>query len=155
MVCFFLELQVKTERRKSENQNEPNEATKESKDQTEPKSVDGSDGDQVEKLDDQSDESKATETDAATGSDVQKPTTPATDDQKTDDEIVDTTEADEQEAKPKSPGATLGDDNLIEIEDPDDYLLYLETILMKIHTRFYEFYDESGQVRMLYVASKR
>lgn len=39
-----------------------------------------------------------------------------------------------------------GDDNLIEIEDPDDYLLYLEAILMKIHKRFYEYYDENKQV---------
>lgn len=41
---------------------------------------------------------------------------------------------------------TPGDDNLIEIEDPDDYLLYLEAILLKIHTRFYAYYDENKQV---------
>lgn len=46
----------------------------------------------------------------------------------------------------KSPSDTAGDDNLIEIEDPDDYLLYLEAILMKIHSRFYEYYDEHKQV---------
>lgn len=33
------------------------------------------------------------------------------------------------------------EDNLIEVEDPDDYLLYLETILKKIHQRFYTHYD--------------
>lgn len=53
---------------------------------------------------------------------------------------------DRQESVIKSPSDTPGDDNLIEIEDPDDYLLYLEAILMKIHTRFYEYYDESKQV---------
>lgn len=38
------------------------------------------------------------------------------------------------------------EDNLIEIEDPDDYLLYLETILKKIHQRFYTFYEENKTV---------
>lgn len=38
------------------------------------------------------------------------------------------------------------DDTLIDIEDPDDYLLYLETILVKIHSRFYTHYDETKQV---------
>lgn len=38
------------------------------------------------------------------------------------------------------------DDNLIDIEDPDDYLLYLETILLKIHSRFYTHYDETKKV---------
>lgn len=41
---------------------------------------------------------------------------------------------------------SAGDDTLIDIEDPDDYLLYLETILLKIHTRFYSHYDETKQV---------
>lgn len=40
----------------------------------------------------------------------------------------------------------LPEDNLIEIEDPDDYLLYLETSLKKIHQRFYAFYDEHKQI---------
>lgn len=38
------------------------------------------------------------------------------------------------------------DDNLIDIEDPDDYLLYLETILKHIHKRFYESYDENSTI---------
>ncbi|KAJ8925838.1 hypothetical protein NQ315_009690 [Exocentrus adspersus] len=39
------------------------------------------------------------------------------------------------------------EDNLIEIEDPDDYLIYLEDILKRIHKEFYEEYDvlESGE----------
>lgn len=37
-------------------------------------------------------------------------------------------------------------DKLIEIDDPDDYLLYLEEILKKIHGRFYTHYDETKQV---------
>lgn len=47
----------------------------------------------------------------------------------------------------KTAEAVIGDDNLIEIEDPDDYLMYLEAILQKIHARFYKFYDENKQVR--------
>lgn len=42
---------------------------------------------------------------------------------------------------------SAGDDTLIDIEDPDDYLLYLETILVKIHSRFYTHYDETKQVK--------
>nr|CAH7728204.1 unnamed protein product [Callosobruchus chinensis] len=39
-------------------------------------------------------------------------------------------------------------DNLIEIDDPDDYLLYLEDILKRIHLAFYEEYDklEAGDI---------
>lgn len=38
------------------------------------------------------------------------------------------------------------DDHLVEIQDPDDYLLYLETILKQIHKRFYETYDKSKEI---------
>lgn len=38
------------------------------------------------------------------------------------------------------------DVNLIEIEDPDDYLLYLEQILKLIHTRFYEIIDNTKKI---------
>lgn len=40
------------------------------------------------------------------------------------------------------------EDNLIEIDDPDDYLIYLETILKRIHREFYDQYDkmESGEI---------
>ncbi|KAH8339952.1 hypothetical protein KR067_003359 [Drosophila pandora] len=34
----------------------------------------------------------------------------------------------------------------IEIEDPDDYLLYLEVILRNIHKRFYAIYDETMEI---------
>lgn len=37
-------------------------------------------------------------------------------------------------------------EQLVEIEDPDDYLLYLEQILIKIHARFYEIYDKSNEI---------
>ncbi|XP_055379570.1 RNA polymerase II subunit A C-terminal domain phosphatase [Condylostylus longicornis] len=33
-----------------------------------------------------------------------------------------------------------------EIQDPDDYLLYLESILKSIHTRFYEIYDKTKEI---------
>ncbi|XP_053672862.1 RNA polymerase II subunit A C-terminal domain phosphatase [Anopheles nili] len=35
---------------------------------------------------------------------------------------------------------------LLEIEDPDDYLLYLEHILLKIHETFYEEYDKTKDI---------
>lgn len=38
------------------------------------------------------------------------------------------------------------EDNLVEIQDPDDYLLYLETILMRIHDRYYKQYDETKEI---------
>lgn len=38
------------------------------------------------------------------------------------------------------------DDNLVEIQDPDDYLLYLEMILKSIHKRFYDTYDQTKEI---------
>ncbi|KAK4885584.1 hypothetical protein RN001_001855 [Aquatica leii] len=40
------------------------------------------------------------------------------------------------------------ENDVIEVEDPDDYLLYLEDILIRIHKAFYDEYDrlESGEV---------
>ncbi|XP_050305467.1 RNA polymerase II subunit A C-terminal domain phosphatase [Anthonomus grandis grandis] len=40
------------------------------------------------------------------------------------------------------------DDGLIEIEDPDDYLVYLEDVLKRIHRAYYEMYDkmEAGKI---------
>ncbi|CAH1965922.1 unnamed protein product [Acanthoscelides obtectus] len=42
----------------------------------------------------------------------------------------------------------INSENLIEIDDPDDYLLYLEDILKRIHGAFYEEYDkmEAGEI---------
>lgn len=40
----------------------------------------------------------------------------------------------------------LEDDDLIEVQDPDDYLLYLETILKHIHAKFYETYDSTSEI---------
>jgi RNA polymerase II subunit A C-terminal domain phosphatase len=37
----------------------------------------------------------------------------------------------------------------IEIEDPDDYLMYLEEILSKIHSEYYKQYDETGAVPVM------
>lgn len=35
-----------------------------------------------------------------------------------------------------------GDDDLVEVEDGDDYLMYLEEILKTVHKAFYDLYDE-------------
>lgn len=55
---------------------------------------------------------------------------------------------DAEEAPDKTPSSNgeSDSDQLIEIEDPDDYLLYLEQILIKIHTRFYEIYESSKEI---------
>ncbi|XP_059474083.1 RNA polymerase II subunit A C-terminal domain phosphatase [Neocloeon triangulifer] len=37
----------------------------------------------------------------------------------------------------------------IEIDDPDDYLIYLEEILKSVHAAFYKEYDETGQVPVM------
>lgn len=42
-------------------------------------------------------------------------------------------------------------DDLIEVEDSDDYLLHLESILKTIHTRFYTYYKEHGKVKIMFV----
>lgn len=57
-------------------------------------------------------------------------------------------ESDEEEAEKASSsnGGESDSDQLIEIEDPDDYLLYLEQILIKIHTRFYDIYQKSKEI---------
>lgn len=93
--------------------------------------------------------------DSAGGEPESSPTTegvanaPATDDkQATADE---TSPVAGINAKPKvSPG-----DNMIDIEDPDDYLLYLEIILKRIHDRFYSNYAENSTVTMLRTTKAR
>lgn len=54
----------------------------------------------------------------------------------------------EQQEKEPPVKSSLSDteENLIEVEDPDDYLLYLESILKKIHTAFYELYDKEKEI---------
>ncbi|KAL5285834.1 CTDP1 family protein [Megaselia abdita] len=49
-------------------------------------------------------------------------------------------------SSPPTPKIKTNFDNSIEIEDPDDYILYLETILRTIHKRFYEIYDEANEI---------
>lgn len=64
-----------------------------------------------------------------------------------DEEIVVTagTSKNNLEDKPIEKKSKLEDD-LIEIEDPDDYLLYLEQILKKIHENFYKIYDSNKTI---------
>jgi RNA polymerase II subunit A C-terminal domain phosphatase len=50
------------------------------------------------------------------------------------------------DAKEDSEKKEEADDNLVEIQDPDDYLLYLESILKLIHERFYETYDKTKEI---------
>ncbi|GBP64439.1 RNA polymerase II subunit A C-terminal domain phosphatase [Eumeta japonica] len=48
------------------------------------------------------------------------------------------------EAETVEPKWTETSDGQIEIDDPDDYLIYLEDILKNIHKYFYELYDKMG-----------
>lgn len=64
----------------------------------------------------------------------------------------------ETRTKPKNGGEVLtdagggeskggGEDDLVEVEDGDDYLMYLEEILKTVHKAFYDLYDElNGEV---------
>lgn len=47
---------------------------------------------------------------------------------------------------PKAEESEDASDSLVEISDPDDYLLYLESILKQIHSRFYEIYDQTKEI---------
>lgn len=68
-------------------------------------------------------------------------------DKKTDVKVASTTSTDDVVKNCNSDS----EDNLIEIEDPDDYLMYLEATLKKIHTRFYQFYEENKTVSNLLI----
>lgn len=54
----------------------------------------------------------------------------------------------QEKEETKNSDSVTKEEELIEIEDPDDYLLHLEEILKRIHKAFYEEYDkmESGEV---------
>lgn len=54
----------------------------------------------------------------------------------------------QQQQPSPSPNVKITNDGQkqIEIEDPDDYLLYLEVILRNIHKRFYAIYDETTEI---------
>uniref|UniRef100_A0A182QNG6 RNA polymerase II subunit A C-terminal domain phosphatase n=1 Tax=Anopheles farauti TaxID=69004 RepID=A0A182QNG6_9DIPT len=56
-----------------------------------------------------------------------------------------------ESSKPKVPEKSSTEDTkdekeLLDVEDPDDYLLYLEHILLKIHEMFYAEYDRSKAI---------
>lgn len=56
--------------------------------------------------------------------------------------LFDKSSTEKDETKP----SFENEENLIEIEDPDDYLLYLEVILKKIHSAFYEIYTKQDEI---------
>lgn len=66
------------------------------------------------------------------------------DDDKTAEESMEEESKDKKEssAKPKASEAENDDDDLVEIEDTDDYLLYLEDILRTIHRAYYDLDDQ-------------
>lgn len=48
--------------------------------------------------------------------------------------------------EPREEKSLDADEHLIEVEDPDDYLLYLEQVLRKIHQKFYNIYESTNEV---------
>lgn len=78
--------------------------------------------------------------------------------EKVEEPTTSTSEVDGAEKKKEEPEDTKEDsvekklkdedqeEHLVEIQDPDDYLLYLESILKLIHQRFYETYEESKEI---------
>ncbi|KAJ0174032.1 hypothetical protein K1T71_010178 [Dendrolimus kikuchii] len=61
-----------------------------------------------------------------------------------DSELKKAVEKDE-ESKESEPRWVETSDGQIEVEDPDDYLIYLEDILKRIHKHFYDLYDKMGK----------
>lgn len=69
------------------------------------------------------------------------------------------TKAEISEDKPKTPpidepsksSISDSEDNLVDVEDSDDYLLHLEAILKTIHARFYSYYKEHGKVETSFI----
>lgn len=85
---------------------------------------------------------------------IEETETPIDEASSTDNSNEKVNESDDQKSDPTDATSKLstneensvGDDILIDVEDPDDYLLFLEGILFKIHSRFYTHYDETKQV---------
>lgn len=65
---------------------------------------------------------------------------------KSEDSRATDTPSDDTKEEIEEPEAEKEEDNLVEIQDPDDYLLYLESILKLIHERFYEMYDRNKDI---------
>lgn len=87
------------------------------------------------------DESSATKDEQA---ETEKPPEPGP--SEASDKITEKSLENAEETKEDSDEQIIQEDNLVEIQDPDDYLLYLETILKNIHKRFYETYDETKEI---------
>lgn len=92
-----------------------------------------------------SSESQNTATETETVAETKSESEPQNDANKTPDQKDDLASSTSKISTNDENSAT-SDDTLIDIEDPDDYLLYLEPILSKIHTRFYALYDETKQM---------
>ncbi|XP_037712510.1 RNA polymerase II subunit A C-terminal domain phosphatase [Drosophila subpulchrella] len=104
-----------------------------------------SDGEDVVVIDDNSKESTKAEvvevTPAEKNEVVPSSTTSPEEKSPTNDEDVATTSKSTPNLR-----VPLDGQKQIEIEDPDDYLLYLEVILRNIHKRFYAIYDETTEI---------
>ncbi|XP_017125134.1 RNA polymerase II subunit A C-terminal domain phosphatase [Drosophila elegans] len=103
-----------------------------------------SDGEDVVVIDENSKESTKAEVEAtpSEGNEVEASSTSSADEKspKTDEDVATTSKSTPSIRVP------LDGQKQIEIEDPDDYLLYLEVILRNIHKRFYAIYDETMEI---------
>ncbi|XP_052839427.1 LOW QUALITY PROTEIN: RNA polymerase II subunit A C-terminal domain phosphatase [Drosophila gunungcola] len=103
-----------------------------------------SDGEDVVVIDENSKESTKVEVEAtpSEGNEVVASSTSSSEEksQKADEDVATTSKSTPSIRVP------LDGQKQIEIEDPDDYLLYLEVILRNIHKRFYAIYDETMEI---------
>lgn len=83
---------------------------------------------------DDSDNGKIVSKEAKSSSSEEKESEEA--DQESDERIA------QEQAEPKWVETS---DGQIEVEDPDDYLIYLDDILKRIHKHFYDYYDKMGK----------
>ncbi|KAL4705546.1 hypothetical protein ACJJTC_006874 [Scirpophaga incertulas] len=88
--------------------------------------------------------SKPVEKDKSSKTEDETETTTDKDKEKTDKEEIENPE-DIANTNNEDPKWVETSDGQIEVEDPDDYLIYLEDILKRIHKHFYEEYEKSGK----------
>lgn len=78
--------------------------------------------------------------------DGKEATIKSSDDEMKSDEIAKTPDIDTKDLLDDVKLVGTLEDDLIVINDPDDYLMYLEEILKRIHTEFYKIYKETNEL---------
>jgi RNA polymerase II subunit A C-terminal domain phosphatase len=106
-------------------------------------------GESKDSNEDSKDPSKSAEDSSKSAEDP----SPAPEDPSDSTDKIETDETEDGSKTPPLPEDTKdeelkedNDDNLVEIQDPDDYLLYLESILKLIHEEFYKIHDKTKEI---------